>query len=57
MYLYVKKYPKDYQLVWQPIRGQGGHLGFQMNIKVTTLGWYPIRNICAKFEVDPYSRS
>jgi len=41
----------------QPIRGQDGHIGFWIDIKVTTLGRDPIRNICAKFGIDPCSRS
>jgi len=39
----------------QSIRGQSGHLGFRIDIKVTTLGRDTIRNICTKFGVDPAS--
>jgi len=33
----------------QSIRGQGGHIGFPIDFKITTLGRGPTRNICAKF--------
>jgi len=36
----------------QPIRDQCGHIGFRIDINVTTLGQGPTRNIYAKFGVD-----
>jgi len=41
----------------QSIRGLRGCIGFQIDIKVITLGQDPIKNICAKFGVDPCIRS
>jgi len=48
---------KDDQIVCQPIRSKGGHIGFWIHLKIIKLGLDLSRNICNKFGVDPCSRS
>jgi len=43
--------------MFQPIRGQGGHIGFWICFKSNNTWLNLIKNICGTFGVDPCSHS